>query len=117
MILTYHVNKHAYLADQIKRLYKVKASSVADFSKIDKGNRTATAEHISKLHQKVEGLRVQKIHAHILAWRQIDYKDVMNILSTLVNRQKLSLKSLFQPLVSCCQTFCLKHRNADHLKR
>ena len=51
------------------------------------------AEKVSKLWEKIDYVRWKRLRANILSWQQIDKADIKNILSSLVNRKKLSLNT------------------------
>ena len=60
------------------------------------------AEKVSKLWEKIDYVRWKRLRANILSWQQIDKADIKNILSSLVNRKKLSLNTR----QICSRVFC-----------
>ena len=46
---------------------------------------------MSKLWEKIDHVRWKRMKANILSWQQIDKTDIKNLVSSLINRRKLSL--------------------------
>lgn len=63
VILTYHFNNNKFISDVIKRLYKVKSTS------LNNTDAKISAVKISELSDKLDSSRNRKLHAHILTWR------------------------------------------------
>lgn len=65
----------------------------------------ATGMMISDLWERLDGVRMKRLRANILSWKQIDRQDIKNLLTSLLNRNRLSLtsKQIFTRLFCCCR--------------
>lgn len=69
-----------------------------------KPKSVATGMMISDLWERVDAVRMRRLQANILSWKQIDRQDIKNLLTSLLNRSRLSLspKQVFTRLFCCC---------------
>ena len=94
----------------IKQLYTVKHTSAGRDVKIpppvagnkinplgerpqDENPLQSDAAKLSTLWEKIDHVRWKRMKANILSWQQIDKADIRNLVSSLVNRRKLSLNA------------------------
>ena len=83
----------------VKKLYRVKSISSGrisarlssledkDKDKIEK----APYGYLSKLWDKLDADRMARVMKSLRAWKQIDKRDIANLLSALLNRRKLNI--------------------------
>ena len=121
-----------YNASMIKHLYKVKHTSAGrDHKPIPMSKHSPTEENkakadptgkkkkdkdvdqkplqssgtrISELWERLDSIRQKRLRANVISWKQIDRKDIKNLLTALLNRSRLSLSAgqIFVRLFCCC---------------
>ena len=110
-----------YNASMIKQLYKVKHTSAgrdhrpAPMSKhsptdentakadptgkkkkekdVDQKPLQSSGTRISNLWERLDSIRQKRLRANVISWKQIDRTDIKNLLTALLNRNRLSLSA------------------------
>ena len=52
-----------------------------------------SGERITDLWERLDQTRNKRLQANILSWKQIDRQDIKNLLTSLLNRKRLSLSA------------------------
>lgn len=140
-ILTSFWTSRLYNASMIKHLYKVKHTSAGrqlpsaltskltpqegDSNKagdekkkvepVDQRPVQSSGARISDLWERLDGIRLKRLRANVMSWKQIDKQDIKNLLTALLNRRRLSLsaKQIFLRLFCCCFN---RDRNSRYLR-
>ena len=129
-LLTSFWTNRLYNASMIKHLYKVKHTSAGrdlkpvPFSKhapteenkekedplgkevkdADQKPLKSSGDQISNLWERLDMIKQARLRANVTSWKQIDRQDIKNLLTSLLNRKRLSLKAgqVFCRLFCCC---------------
>jgi len=112
-LLTFRWNYALYTSEMVNKLYRVKITSSGHLgqrkSELEENDqarlKAAPDDYLSKLWQKLDSLRLNRVARSIVSWNQIDRTDISNLLSSVLNRRRLNLtaRQVLLSMLPCSQ--------------